>query len=123
MLPLGFPGYTLPFVVEDGGQKRPLGFSALICKMGYRDVGTQFNDGGKVLPTLVPSRSCLLNNWDLPPCNFILRHLSAPLSKAWATSRGQQGQWARPSCRSHPQGPLICRQLQWPEPGLAGPRQ
>lgn len=100
-----------------------MGFSALICKMGYRDVGTQLNDEGKVLPTLVPRSSCLLNKRDLPPCNFILRHLSAPLSKAWATSRGQQGQWAWLSCRSHPQGPLIRRQLQWPEPGLAGPGQ
>lgn len=40
-----------------------------------------------------------------------------------ATSRGQRGQRAWRSCQPHPQGPLIHCQLQWLEPGLAGPGQ
>lgn len=41
--------------------------------------------------------------------------------ETWTVSLGQQVQWAWPSCQPHPQGPLIHCQLQWLEPGLAGP--
>lgn len=51
MLPLGFPGYPFFFVVKDKGQKRPLGISDLICKMGCREEG---NDEVKPRPPWCP---------------------------------------------------------------------
>ena len=98
-------------------ERRPQGVDVLLYEMYDHDWGTQFSDEG-----LGPAQSgaqrvlfAELESASLQP------RPQASLSPTFLTSWGRRGPWAWPSCRPHHQGPLICCQLWWLEPGLACP--